>query len=156
MDLISRNRWIIEMVWWLATVLVTSLILLKIYESIEDYPFYFYNSLFIVVFLTFTRYIFLLNQTPFVYNSKPKIFNFFISIPLCFIIFEGFYTYQSAIDEYGAVDYFNFRAGMDSYSNIRFIHTQMMFFGVASFIAAVVMPVRMIVSIWKTKNRGTY
>lgn len=156
MDLISRNRWIIEIVWWLLTILVTGLILLKVYESVAGYPFYFYNTLFILVFLTFSRYIFLLNQSPIIYSRKPKMFYFFLSIPLCFIIFEGFYAYQSAIDEYGAEDYFNIRPDADPGSTVSFIHTQMVFFGVASFIAAVVMPVRMVVSIWKTRNRGTY
>lgn len=156
MDLISRNRWIIEIIWWLLTLLLTGLILLKVYESVEGYPFYIYNAMFVIVFLTFTRYIFLLNQTPFIYNSKLKLFLFFLSIPLCFIIFEGFYSYQSSVDEYGAESYFIIRPGIDSGRSVRFIHTQMMFFGVASFIASVVMPVRMVVSIWKTKNRGTY
>jgi hypothetical protein len=38
---------------------------------------------------------------------------------------------------------------------INYIKNEMVFFGVASIIAGIALPLRMIVSLWRMRNRGT-
>jgi hypothetical protein len=40
-------------------------------------------------------------------------------------------------------------------SVINYIKSEMIFFGVASIIAGLILPIRMIVSLWRMRNRGT-
>jgi len=101
---------ILEVVWWIFTLLLVVGILFPIYSKANaTYPFYTSSILFIVVFVTFTRYIFLLKYTFLAHLEKLK---------LAIILF-------SAI------------------------------IGAGSIIAAIVLPLRLVVSIWLGRNRGT-
>ncbi len=156
MDALQKKRWILEWVYWLITALLTALLLLPIYQNVDGYPFYSYNILFIITFFTLTRYIFLLQHSPFVYHKVTKLLLAAASIPLAFLLFQGFYEYEAAINEYGPEDYFQFKLGARPEQVIKYINSEMVMFGVAAIIVTLLTPIRMLVSIWKTKNRGTY
>lgn len=156
MDKIVKNRWISELIWWVISFLACCLILLPIYNNVEDYQFYAYNILFIMTFFTFLRYVFLLHQTPMIYNTATKLIIAVLCIPLLFILFQGFYLYQAAVNEYGPEDYFNIRVGSEPIRAVQYIHSEMVFFAVGAIIVSTMMPFRMLMSVWKTKNRGTY
>jgi hypothetical protein len=156
MDKLQKKRWTLEWVYWLITGLLAVLLLLPIYQNVENYPFYTYNLLFIFTFFTLTRYIFLLQHSPFVYHKITKLFLAAISIPLAFILFQGFYEYEAAINEYGPEDYFQFKSGAQPPQIIKYINSEMVLFGVSAIFVTLLTPFRMLISIWKTKNRGTY
>ncbi len=145
-----------ELIWWVISILACGLILMPVFNNVEDYQFYAYNILFIMVFFTFLRYIFLLHQTPMIYNATAKLGIAVLCIPLLFILFQGFYLYQAAVNEYGPEDFFNIRAGSDPMRTVQYIHSEMVLFAVGAIIVSTMMPFRMLMSVWKTKNRGTY
>lgn len=156
MNKIVRNRWVLELVWWTITILVTILVLLPVYNNVENYPFYAYNIFFIITFLTFIRYIFLLRLTPMIYSAAPKLITAVLCIPILFMLFQGFYLYQAAVNEYGPEDFFNIRINSDPAQTVYYIHSEMVLFAVGAIITATILPFRMLMSVWKTKNRGTY
>ena len=53
----------LEMIWWLVTALVIAIILVPIYVNIPYFEFYLFNITYIVVFITFSRYVFLIKYS---------------------------------------------------------------------------------------------
>ena len=53
----------LEIIWWIFTLILAAGILYPILREVDDYPFLVINIIFVIVFVTFTRYIFLLKHT---------------------------------------------------------------------------------------------
>ena len=146
----------IEFIWWLFTALLIAAVLLPIYSAIYfRYPFYWINSIYIICFVTLTRYTFLLQQTFLAKQQALKVIIFFLCLPLGFYLIQELNTFQTFLDEegwdavVGNLDYGK-RNGM-----INYMRNQMLLFGVGSIISTVVFPFRLLISFWRTRNRGT-
>ncbi len=146
------KRLLIELLWLVATAVFTVLIMLPVYQNAEGFDFFWYNVGFIFVFITFTRYIFILQYT-FLYKNKwAKGILFFLCIPLFLILMDGLFNFQSYIDDNGAgVFYehleFTKQKGLASYTRSEYI-----FFGVGSLLTTMMMPIRLIISTWRDLN----
>jgi len=124
-------------------------------SKITDYPFLITNIIYIIVFVTFTRYIFLLKHTFLSHRQVLKPILIVLCIPLFFYLVSELNYFQTYLDERG-IDSF---LGEISYENrpriASFIRNEMILFGVGSIITTVILPLRMILSLWRWKNRGT-
>lgn len=149
-------KWRAELLFLLITAIVTLLIILPVYLYYGNlYPFYFYNIWFVFLFLLFTRYIFLLRLTPFSHQKMFKLILLFLCIPLFLYFIDGIYEFQRYMDETGFVgiskDDMDEAASMSKYTRYQFL-----LFGVGTIITFVLLPLRMVVSIWRvTNNKGT-
>lgn len=146
----------IELLWWLFTIILTLFVILPIYTSVgESYPFYMENIISVIVFITFTRWIFLLAYTPFARVRWVKLGLIFLPIPLFFYLLNGLYDFQNVIDNTG-FDFMFSGMNTDDYLNmLNYIKYEYIFFIVGAMITLFLLPVRMIVSIWRVINRGT-
>jgi len=142
-----------ELIFWLITLVIVSIVLLPIFQYYgTEYPFYIENIPMIIVFLTYTRYIFLLKYAPFSKNKLVKLFFIFLSIPLFFIFMDSLFDFQRYLDEVGFVGISkgndaDYAASMARYSRYQFI-----FFGTGAIFVLFVIPIRMVVSIWRVAN----
>ena len=142
----------LETIWWAFTLLLAVLILLPIYMKIPEYPFYGYNLLYILVAITATRYLFLLRLTFLARKQVLKIVVIFLVVPLIFLMIEGINLFQTFLDEQGPDVMVN-HLNAESRQGIRtYIRSEMLLFGVWAVIAAALLPIRMIISIWKQSN----
>ncbi len=145
----------LELVWWVFTIILIIGILFPIVSKIDNYPFLITNILYIVIFVTFTRYIFLLKHTFLSHRQVLKPILIILSIPLFFYLVSELNYFQTYLDEKG-IDSF---LGEISYENrpriASFIRNEMILFGVGSIITTVLFPLRMILSLWRWKNRDT-
>ena len=151
----NKGKIQLELIWWVFTALLVFAILYPITSKISGYPFLITNIIFIVAFVTCSRYIFLLKHTFLANQQKVKLVLVFLSIPIIAILVSRLYDFQVFLDEDGIapiIEKFEFAEGL-WLSN--YLRNEMLFFGVGSLIAAVIMPFRMILSIWRTRNRGT-
>jgi len=122
--------------------------------TITNYPFWWTNVLFIVTFITLTRYVFLLRHTFLAKQQKLKVVLFFLSIPIVFFLISQVHYFQSFLDEQG-VESFLGNMTLDKRNNMaNFVRTQMMLFGIGSVVVAVIFPFRMLFSVWTYRNRG--
>lgn len=146
----------LELVWWLLTGILGLGVLYPIYTKVgEAYPFYSSNILFIITFITFTRLIFLLKHSFLANWEKIKIGLITITPILLFYLINELNFFQTYLDEKGVE---NFLANMpipERESLRKYITAEMLLFGVGSLIATVVLPVRLLISIWRARNRGT-
>lgn len=144
-----------ELIWWLITAILVAAILYPILKYTNDYPFLSLNIIYIIVFVTFSRYIFLLRYTVLANAHLVKVAIILVSIPIIAYLIGGINFFQTYIDENG-MDSFLSQGSVLSQEQIgSFIRNELILFGVGSVMAAIVLPFRLVVSLWRWKNRGT-
>lgn len=145
----------LELIWWIVTLLVVGLVIYPILSKLVDYPFTTINIIFIIVFITFARYIFLLKHTFLASRQWLKAVLMVLSIPLIFYLVNGINYFQTFLDEEGmeaimqGVELSKQR-GLSNY-----IRSEVLLFGTGSVIVGIIFPIRLMLSIWRTHNRGT-
>lgn len=143
--------------WWIFTILVIVIILMPIYKITgNDYPYYVPNAIFIAVFITFTRWIFFLRHTFFAKMRWVKLLLIFLPIPIFFYAMDVLYDFQNLLD---ATGFELVLKGVDTdlyIKMLRYIQYQFIFFGSATMIVLILLPIRMLISIWRVyNNKGT-
>lgn len=146
----------LELVWWLVTAILVYMILYPMLNHFINYKFMYANALFIVVFLTYARYIFLLKHT-FLASLQPiKFLLVFASIPLAFHLIELLQNFQYFVETEGLRNiehYFKEGTSVKTRDSVyMYMNREMVFFGVASVIVTIMMPFRMLVSFWRVYN----
>jgi hypothetical protein len=147
--------WKIELLSILGTTVLAVLILLPILRNVPEYQFFIYNSVIIFVFFMLTRYIFLLKFTPFARFAPLKAIFIFATIPLLVYLIDGLAEFQFFLDEEGANSIVLHLPASKQMSISNYIRSEMVFFGVGAIITSFIFPIRMIISIWKVRNRNT-
>ncbi len=144
-----------EILWWAVTALLLCAVLFPIYNGSNHYPFWISNIVFVVVFLTFTRYIFLLKHTPLRHAQWLKVILLILCIPIGIYLVRALHAFEIFADERGVQSLYTNLSEKKQSSMVEYTKTEMLFFGVGSLLATVVMPFRMLISFWRTHNLGT-
>ena len=151
-----KNKLLLEIIWWIATVIIVVLFIYPIYNSLGDkYVFYVSNIFFIILFITFTRYIFLLKYTFLADNKKLKVALVFIPIILFYYAIDSLFDFQDYIDRQQHIDMLSHLSPDRAMEISKYIKYQFLFFGTGGMIVIFMFPARMILSIWRGMNRGT-
>ncbi len=145
----------IELLWWLITIVVVAAVMLPIFTRAEDYPFYEINVLYIVTFITLSRYIFLLPFTFLAHRQVWKAILVFLCVPLIFYLVQELNFFQTFLDEYGPKAVVGDLPYRRLNGMINYVRNEMLLFGMGAIISAVVLPFRLLLSIWRNRNRGT-
>ena len=151
----SNSQVKIELIWWLITTLVVVAILLPIYNNVENFPFWLTSIGFIIVFITITRYIFLLKFTFLAHWEKAKIVIGVLCILLIFFIITALSDYHIFVEEFGLESLLTEYSLRGQDEMTAYIHLIMTFFGTGALIAAIAFPFRLVISVWRGRNRGT-
>jgi glucan phosphoethanolaminetransferase (alkaline phosphatase superfamily) len=145
----------LELLFWLFTFLVTAAVLIPIYTNIPNYPFWVPNIVFVIAAITVTRYLFLLKYTFIARRQVLKIALAFLCIPLIFYLIQELNYFQTYLDEEG-VDSVVGHLPYDSRETmVQYMRSEMLLFGTMAVISSILFPLRLIVSVWRTHNRGT-
>jgi len=144
-----------ELLWWVFTAVVIFAVLFPIITTVDDYPFLIPNIIFIIVFITFSRYFFLLQHTFLAYKQILKAIAFVLCIPLISYIVNELTAVRSYLDEEGIDSLVSNLEYEEHWNFASYIKTQMYFFGAASIIVSILLPFRLLISIWRNRNRGT-
>ncbi len=159
MDKISNLRnpqiWKIEIIWWIITAVIVVIFMLPIYRSTPQFPFKVNNIVYIALAITYTRYIFLLRHTPFAWSIPFKIVIPCTALMVIILMGDGLMELQNTLDEDGFLSFLSHLDGDTAQTMYRYIRSEYFFFGVTCVIGSILLPIRMIVSIWRQKNKGT-
>lgn len=145
----------LELIWWVITAVVVWAVLRPIYKAMYVWPFVWTNVLFVVCLLTLTRYVFLLRHTLIAKQQVLKIALMLLMFPLGFVLVERINEFLTYIEERTWEPLIGHLPTSQQDAMEDYIWGEMLFFGVGSAIAAPAFAVRMMLSIWRTKNRGT-
>lgn len=149
------HKIVLEASWWGVTILLTLLILFPILQKTNAYPFTLINTIAIVAFITIFRYTFFLKYTYLAHQKYLKIVLIFLSIPIIFNLINNLNFFVTYLDEFSHEAFLghlntNTRSNLETY-----IKSEMLLFSIGSIIAAILFPFRLIVSLWRQRNRGT-
>ncbi|HZV69281.1 MAG TPA: hypothetical protein VFG10_07035 [Saprospiraceae bacterium] len=151
----TKHKINVELIWWLFTFLLTAIVLLPILTNVPRYPFFFQNFILIASFVTFTRYIFLLPITLIARKKWIKVFIIAVSAILFFIMTTALSDFHNFLDEQGLqtlVEHLNVKTQTRL---MNYMKSEMIFFGVGAIISGLILPFRMLISLWRVRNRGT-
>jgi hypothetical protein len=152
---IARYKLIFEFLWLLLACLVCTLVMLPIITQTRDYPFYVVNSIFIIGFFVLFRYTFFLQHSFIGRMQYLKLALIFLSLPLVWQLISylnGFITY---IDDHSYESILSHLSHKGREKMEVYIKTEMIFFGVASIVIGILFPFRLLISIWRVRNKGT-
>lgn len=152
----TKSFLLIELLWWVITALVIFAFMYLPYHYGNGFgELGKTNILFILIFITLTRHIFLLKYTFLGYTLWAKILVIFFCIPLIVYLYSAFQFVQVYLDDGRLETVFGHLQVGEQYAMMNYIESELIFFAIGSMVATILMPIRMIVSIWRTKNRGT-
>ncbi len=142
----------LELVWWLITAIIVAIILGPILYKLPDYQFLWPNLVFILVMVTFTRYIFFLKYTFLATWRNIKVAIIFLCIFIAFLLVQEINLFQTFLDENGVEAIVGSLPRTEQGSMMKFIKSEMLLFGVGAVITCGVLPLRLVVSIWRRWN----
>jgi len=151
-----NSKMVLELVWWIASAIIVVLFLLPIINFVgERYPFYQPNIFFILLFVTFTRYIFLLKHTLIAHSKWIKLVLVFLPIPLFLYSIDALFNFQDFLDKGDHIKMLSHLLPDTAMNISKYIKYQFIFFGTGSILVLFLLPIRMIISIWRGINKGT-
>lgn len=142
----------LEFIWLAITAIVAAVLLIPILYRLPDYQFLWTNVAFIVVMITFTRYIFLLRFTFLAKWRIVKVALIFICLWLAFLLVQEINGFQTYLDENGIEAVVGSLPRDDQQGMMSYIRSEMLLFGVGAVISCAVLPLRLVVSIWRRWN----
>jgi hypothetical protein len=147
------KKWQVELLSIVFIAGICGLILLPVYIQAGNlYRFYVENAISIFVFLSFTKYIFLLEYLPYSRNRWFKFAGIFLAIPVFLYLINSLYDFQRFLDEEGIASVLLHTQNMDNYDFGKFIRYQYLLFNTGALVCTALLPVRMIVSFWRIYN----
>lgn len=152
---VQQQKLVVELLWWVFTLLVIAIVLFPIWDNDIDFPFYFQNALLIALFITFTRYIFLLRLTFIARMKWIKVAIIAVAAIFFFVMTTALGDFRNFMDEKGLQSLTDHLHVSKQTSIIEYIKEEMIFFGVGSIITGLILPARMIMSLWRMRNEGT-
>lgn len=145
----------LELLWWGVTALIAAGVLFPLREILGSYPFLISNLLGIVFFLTFTRYIFQLQHSFIGKSQVIKMILLLLCMPIFFYFIGSINDFQTTLDENGLEAILGPEPIANKIKLGSYTRTEFIFFAVGSVIATVVFAIRLIISIWRYRNKGT-
>ena len=155
MNQLTNEKLKVEVIWWVFTTIITIAVLIPIWRNAPSFPFFAENIFFVAAFVTFTRYIFLLPTTLIARKKWIKVFIIAISAILFFVMTTGLGDFHNFLEEEGLQTIVTHLHVKKQSAVITYIKNEMIFFGTGSIIAGLILPLRMIISLWRMRNRGT-
>jgi len=145
----------LELIWWVVTAILLVALIYPIHSNSQRFPFLIPNVVFILVFITLTRHIFLLKHTLLRHLQWAKVALLVVCIPLFIYIVQELHAFEAFADEIGLQSLFMQQSAASQGRMIEYTKAEFLFFGVGSLISVVVFPFRMLISFWRTHNLGT-
>ena len=146
----------LEFTWWAVTLLLAVGILLPLRAYWNTYSFLWSNIIFILTFVTIARYIFLLPYTFLAHREGLKVSLFFLCIPVIFLLIQELNQFQIFLDYTGREAILGGHSAQKIDNRlINYTYSEMLLFSVGSIISAIIFPFRLLLSVWRKRNRGT-
>lgn len=144
-----------ELLWWVITAAIVWAVLFPIHKAMYLWPFQTMNIVFVVALVTFARYIFLLPHTFLAYRQELKVVFMLLMFPATFMLVDGLNGFMRYIEDNTWDPLTGHLPALEKNAIESYMWNEMLFFGAGSMIAAPVLAVRLFMSVWRTKNRGT-
>ncbi len=147
----------LEIIWWIITIIITFMVIYPILNNMIKYDFLYSNIVFVVVFITYSRLLFLLKHSFLAHWQWVKFALIFVSIPLIFKLIEWIFNFQSFLQTEGLDSFLSyFKSGISEEARqavLAYMRREFLFFGVAAVVSAFILPFRLLISFWRVYNK---
>ncbi|MEZ4891979.1 MAG: hypothetical protein R2778_03065 [Saprospiraceae bacterium] len=151
----NQVKLLLELIWWLFTAAIVWAVLTPVYKAMYVWPFHTRNIVFIVVLITITRYVFLLKHTFLAKQQVLKIALLLLMFPVTFLLIDSLNDFIVYIEDQTWEPLTGHLPLQEKQETEKYLWNEMLFFGVGSIVSAPVFAIRLMMSIWRTRNRGT-
>ena len=148
------NKVTFELAWWLVTAIICYIIYYTNASSFSPYPFLKVNMIFIVAFITVTRYVFLLRHSPIASSRNLMIAMIFVSVPLFLYILNEYRAFKMFWDDGKLLSFLVSDDFDEKMKAANFFRKQMIFFSIGSMLAIFIFPFTLVKAIWRKHNKG--
>ncbi|MCB0653203.1 MAG: hypothetical protein KDC85_18155 [Saprospiraceae bacterium] len=145
----------LEFFWWFIAALMAAVLVLPIYLQLPDFPHIGLNVLLVFCFIFFTRHIFFLRFTFIAKRQYLKVALFFIMIPVVFLLIQKLNFLQGYINEGILFNDLEKLPYKEQLKLEKYIRHEILLVGTAAIVSAILFAIRMLISVWKYRNRGT-
>lgn len=151
----TSNKILLESIWWVVTAVIVTVVMYPIWTNFPAYKFNGVNIATIVLFVTFARYTFFLKYTFLATWQYAKIGFVLVTIAIVATLMTQIQSFNVWIDG-GDPDILLESVGNAAKreSLLNYIKSEFLFFVVAAIISAVILAGRLLVSVWRLRNRG--
>lgn len=162
MDNLGKERLgkaLMELLWWLVTAIITWVIVKPLWSGFVIHDFIYELILFVVVFITYSRYVFGLKYTFLAYFQPMKFALIFLTIPFGFYLIQLFFGYKDFLEKQneGMVEFDTyFREGLsfnEHYQLLEYLSSMYNFFALSAIIIVIIAPFRLLISYWRVYNK---
>ena len=133
----------LEIIFWIVTVILCIGVLYPIHSSLNSFPFMWTNSIAIIVFVTYTRYVFLWQYTLFSRSTIVRIIFIVAAIPLVFYLIQNMNSFQSYLDDSGYDAFMDLSKRLLSDSEktelLQYIRSEFIFFSTGAVVKVIVL-----------------
>ncbi|MBX2815897.1 MAG: hypothetical protein KTR24_07865 [Saprospiraceae bacterium] len=151
----QKQKLAFEIIWILLAAVAVVLVLLPIRSHVPDYPFEISNAIFIFTFITVARILFTLKYSVWGRIQWLKAVLVFLCIPLVFNLVNSFNSFLAYMDDYTLSSFLDHLDKSKELQLEKYIRSEMIFFATGSIISSILLPFRLIISLWRQRNRGT-
>ena len=151
----TKNKILLEAIWWLITAVIVAIVMYPIWTNFPAFKFNLMNIINIVVFITFARYTFFLKYTFLATLQKAKIAFVLFTVAIITTLMTQIQSFNVWIDG-GDPDILLESVGRTDMREplLNYIKSEYVFFVVAAIVAALFLSARLLVSVWRLRNRG--
>ena len=146
----------IEILAWVLALALAALVVFPLWQYFTDLTFISANFIFVLVFLTFTRYLFLLPYSLLAQAQVLKFILIFLCLPLIFYEINYINAFQIFLDDDGLQGFDQyFKAHVpeeDKMTIIKYVSREYLFFGISAVIVTILLPFRLLRSFWLVYN----
>ena len=151
----TKNKILLEAIWWLITAVIVAIVMYPIWTNFPAFKFNLMNIINIVVFITFARYTFFLKYTFLATLQKAKIAFVLFTVAIIATLMTQIQSFNVWIDG-GDPDILLESVGKTDMREplLNYIKSEYVFFVVAAIVSALFLSARLLVSVWRLRNRG--
>lgn len=149
-----NNKIKLEIVWWLITAVLLVTLMFPIWKGFPQFPFHNTLIVFILCFITFTRYAFLLKYTFLANWEKGKILFVLLTLAIVGLLLFQIQDFNVWYDNGDPEQLLSNAPATDKESLLNYIKSIYLFFAVGSIVSAVLLGGRLLTSVWRLRNRG--
>ncbi|TXF89365.1 hypothetical protein FUA23_10375 [Neolewinella aurantiaca] len=143
-----------EFIWWAFTLVLAGLVLLPVYTQLPEFQHLVPNFVYIVVAVTFTRYLFFLDISWLRDHLLIQGALSILLLPLIFWMVQYLNSFILFFDEKGP-DVLIQHLDKDTGTIMnRYLKTEYRFFSIWAIIATAIMPFRLLFNVWKRYGAG--
>lgn len=144
-----ERKWLLEAIWWFATVLFAILIVLPIWMTGVQFEFYIYNFIYALSALTLLRYLTSFEHHPWSNSKLFKIILIFLVPILFFPVLEGLHSFIEYNDREGLQSAMMHLSTTKQNWMIKYIRVEYLTLGIATMVGILAMIIKMVRSLWR-------